>query len=595
MKATASTLPICLLAAMALGFAVLSHGIPAESQAATGPSGIAAPAEPEVRAALQPNVWVEAIFVELDRGLTPNLEKHLGFKLGPPDGKAILTAEEKEKLLDLVEKAKGATIISSLSALTVSGQQTQSEDVEEIIFPTEYDTETVNVSGGGSPLPPGEVFMVTPGNWEKRDVGTVLNVTPTITEDGKIALVLMPEVTLLTGWTNYGSDRYPIMQPLFRTWNKTTIVVIPDGSTFVLKECPITPLRPRKPEVPAVRAREKQPKEGVRLPPPVPEGKMEALRRELEEAVVDLERVRRELLLDSEGHLVQKQDLAHWRRAMEDTRAKIAAHVVDIERWSAMTKDEQVNAIQGNPAISQLAVQLAIEESQLNQFRTQYGEGHPEVVGQKQKIEATRKIVHKLADGVLASKKAELAALEAYQRNFEDTIARLKDEIARSEGPYHEYLRDKLKLEMKKAILREMEASLIQEAQRPFVEKARPPRIEKPKPPRVEKPKLLPVEKPRLPGEPIREKPETIVPEAGSEGAETVKDAPGGSGVVRLKGSNVAHGREKRTLLATNALADVPPVRKLVAAGDQPPRKVVQAPPQKTLLTIVSVRIVAAE
>ncbi len=84
--------------------------------------------------------------------------------------------------------------------------------------------------------------MVTPGNWEKRSVGTILNVTPTVMGDGRIALVLMPEVTMLVDWKNYGNERYPIMQPMFRTWNKTTTVILPDGSCLVLKESPLKPL-----------------------------------------------------------------------------------------------------------------------------------------------------------------------------------------------------------------------------------------------------------------------------------------------------------------------------------------------------------------
>ncbi len=172
------------------------------------------------------NVWIEAVFIQMERGISRDFEKSIGFKLSPPDGRALLSAEEKETILAAVEKAEKARIIASLSFLTLPGQQAQVQEMEEVTYPTEY-----TISGD----------KVIPGNWEQRDVGAILNVTPTPWEgeEGRlISLVLMPEVTTLCGWKTYdGSELGP---PIFTTFNITTTVIVPDGSTFVMKQSPVT-------------------------------------------------------------------------------------------------------------------------------------------------------------------------------------------------------------------------------------------------------------------------------------------------------------------------------------------------------------------
>jgi len=285
MRVTAYVLPICFCCALVLGLGALAYGLEVTTEGESVGLGGLILQEPGA-SAVPPtsNVWVEATFVELDAAIIRHVEEVVGFRLGPPGGKAILNAEEKDKLLSVIEEMPGARTIASLSVLTISGQQAQSEDVEELTYPTEYDTETINIPEGGERPLSGEVFMVTPGNWEQRDVGTILNVTPTIIEDDRIALVLMPEVTILVKWINYGNEVYPIMQPVFRTWNKTTTVIIPDGASFVLKESPLKPLHHRPmphPEAPMGPPRAVKPEgrtrflrelrsgEPVESPPPI--------------------------------------------------------------------------------------------------------------------------------------------------------------------------------------------------------------------------------------------------------------------------------------------------------------------------------------
>jgi hypothetical protein len=170
------------------------------------------------------NIWIEAIFIEMDRAITRDFEKAIGFKLSPPDGKVIVNAEEKEKILASVEELEQARVLFSLTVLTISGQQVQTEQSDEIIFATEYECKD---------------GTLIPGNWEKRDVGAVLNVTPIVGEDGLITLVLMPEISVLGEWLEIqGTD---VTQPVFKTWSTTTTVHMPDGSAFVLKDSPYLP------------------------------------------------------------------------------------------------------------------------------------------------------------------------------------------------------------------------------------------------------------------------------------------------------------------------------------------------------------------
>ncbi len=152
--------------------------------------------------------------------------------------RGFMTEPEFQFIWRAIDQKDWSDLLSAPRIATISGQQAQIEVVQEITYPTEYDTETINIGGGfggQTNLISGEVFMVTPGNWEKRDVGIILNVTPSVSADGRmITLVLMPEVTDLVRWINYGNELYPIQQPVFETRNVTTTVYVNDGETIVL-------------------------------------------------------------------------------------------------------------------------------------------------------------------------------------------------------------------------------------------------------------------------------------------------------------------------------------------------------------------------
>ncbi|MDD2236708.1 MAG: type II and III secretion system protein, partial [Kiritimatiellae bacterium] len=111
--------------------------------------------------------------------------------------------------------------------------------VREIIYPTEFDAQSQSVGTGAGESSDRTVVVVTPGSFETREVGVILNVTPTVGPDGyTIDLAMVPEVSELIGWIEYGSAMgeitYHMPQPIFSSRNVTTSIVIWDGQTVVM-------------------------------------------------------------------------------------------------------------------------------------------------------------------------------------------------------------------------------------------------------------------------------------------------------------------------------------------------------------------------
>ena len=136
-------------------------------------------------------------------------------------------------------------ILYSQSVVSMSGINAVTESVDEIIYPTEFDA-----SIGEDPVrtlkPRVPVEMVVPGGFDTRQIGAILNVTPTINNDSETAtLALLPEIAELVDWQYYGYHAQPppdapvvpgshMPQPVFRSNNITTTVQLRDGSTLVL-------------------------------------------------------------------------------------------------------------------------------------------------------------------------------------------------------------------------------------------------------------------------------------------------------------------------------------------------------------------------
>ena len=160
---------------------------------------------------------------------------------------SVLTNPELQMVIHALQQKGGSDLLSAPRITTRSGVNAQIQVVQEIIYPKEFESEVITidreVAGGGTIQE--RLVTVTPGSFETRETGVILNVTPTVGPDGyTIDLTLVPEVSELVDWIQYGSviDRdedgnpigYNIPQPVFSSRNVTTSIVVWDGATVVM-------------------------------------------------------------------------------------------------------------------------------------------------------------------------------------------------------------------------------------------------------------------------------------------------------------------------------------------------------------------------
>jgi general secretion pathway protein D len=161
--------------------------------------------------------------------------------------KGILTNPQFQLVIKALSQKKSQDVLSAPKVTTISGVQAQIKIVQEFIYPTEY-SEPQTGNGGITPS--------IPSAFKTREVGVVLNVTPTVGADNyTINLTLIPEVSEFLGFLDYSpgnvtsvvnsngatgggsalqSVPFKIQQPLFSSRNLTTSVVLWDGQTVVL-------------------------------------------------------------------------------------------------------------------------------------------------------------------------------------------------------------------------------------------------------------------------------------------------------------------------------------------------------------------------
>ena len=157
--------------------------------------------------------------------------------------RGVLTNPQFELIVRALAQKKSTDLLSAPKVTTLSGQSAQLRVVQEFIFPTEF-TEPSSSAGGVTPS--------VPSGFKTREVGVLLNVTPTVGPDRyTINLTLIPEVSEFLGFIDYspppsttivnqgGSNitqtvQSKIVQPLFASRNITTSIVIYDGQTVVL-------------------------------------------------------------------------------------------------------------------------------------------------------------------------------------------------------------------------------------------------------------------------------------------------------------------------------------------------------------------------
>jgi general secretion pathway protein D len=179
----------------------------------------------------------------------------------------VLTDPQLEATLYALAQKKGRDVLASPTILAKSGQKSNVHVVREFPYPTEFDPPEIpqnvgNLAQGGNQATYGisvvPIIPTTPTTFEVKEIGTVLEVEPVISDDGRtVELSIAPSHTEFDGFVDYGSDirnQYvsqspsvlipnvaipfivdnPIVQPVFKKSALSTSVIIWDGSTVAL-------------------------------------------------------------------------------------------------------------------------------------------------------------------------------------------------------------------------------------------------------------------------------------------------------------------------------------------------------------------------
>jgi tetratricopeptide (TPR) repeat protein len=147
----------------------------------------------------------------------------------------VLNNTQFEAAMHLLEETQKSKTLSAPRVTTLNNQAASIKVVDEFRYPTRYEVSLVqfDVNGDGDFDDAGETeFVNVPQDFQKRDVGILLNVTPSVGKDLKtITLVLAPEVSQFSQFRDLGGG---VTVPEFTSSQLTTSVVMDDGQTVVL-------------------------------------------------------------------------------------------------------------------------------------------------------------------------------------------------------------------------------------------------------------------------------------------------------------------------------------------------------------------------
>ncbi len=147
----------------------------------------------------------------------------------------VMTAAKFEAVLHVLEESKKSKTLSAPRVTTLNNKPATIKVVDEFRYPTRYEVSLVqfDTNGDGDFDDAGETeFVNVPQDIQKRDVGILLNVTPSVGKDLKtMTLVLVPEVSSFSQFRDLGGG---VTVPEFTSSQLTTSVVIHDGETVVL-------------------------------------------------------------------------------------------------------------------------------------------------------------------------------------------------------------------------------------------------------------------------------------------------------------------------------------------------------------------------
>lgn len=180
-------------------------------------------------------VSIEARFLQMPRETANDL-----FKPEVTLGRVSVIKDEILRRIRELEDQKKITVLAQPKVVTVSGNTAQVKSVEEFRYPTEYGIAPARVTTN-SPNRTNtmENIVLVPGGFETRELGTLLNVTPTVGPDGQIInLTLVPELSTLRSphriEVSYPGGKTEVEQPRFRSRQVTTTVQMLSGTTILI-------------------------------------------------------------------------------------------------------------------------------------------------------------------------------------------------------------------------------------------------------------------------------------------------------------------------------------------------------------------------
>jgi len=123
---------------------------------------------------------------------------------------AFLGDADLSMILHMLSQRSDTDLLSAPKVVTKSGENAVIKVVTEYIYPQDYDVQLQSSSSGSSGSSSSSqsaiLAVVEPQNFTMREVGVILDVTPTYSEanGGTIDLEMKPSVVELSEWHNYG-------------------------------------------------------------------------------------------------------------------------------------------------------------------------------------------------------------------------------------------------------------------------------------------------------------------------------------------------------------------------------------------------------
>lgn len=122
---------------------------------------------------------------------------------------AFLGSADLSMILHMLSQRSDTDLLSAPKVLTRPGEEAVMKVVTEYIYPTDYDVQlqssSSSSSGNGGGSQSAILAVVEPQSFTMREVGVILQVTPTLTDDGNVVdLELNTQVVDEPTWKNYG-------------------------------------------------------------------------------------------------------------------------------------------------------------------------------------------------------------------------------------------------------------------------------------------------------------------------------------------------------------------------------------------------------